>query len=235
MGERDPFAEKAGPGMNLSLSQVLLPLADFALEIDLTLTHEATALCGPSGAGKTSLLDLLAGLRRPKRGLVQLDGQVLDHVEARVHLPPRRRRIGYVPQDLALFPHLSVRRNLLYGQRGEQGETSGANLFSFEHVTEVLEIQTLADRGVVNLSGGEKQRVALARAILSSPRLLLLDEPLANLDPALKGKILPYLAAIREEFQLPMIYVTHDLSDARILCDRVVALERGRIANATSA
>lgn len=218
--------------MHLCLHRIVLPLADFALEVEMTtLTGRVTALCGPSGAGKTSLLDLIAGLRRPKSALIQLDGRVLTDTSAGTFVPARHRRIGYVPQDLALFPHLTVRGNLLYGQkRGDKSEDNG--LFSFVHVVETLEIAHLEHRSVLNLSGGEKQRVALARALLTSPRLLLLDEPLANLDRGLKGRILPYLVRVRDEFRLPMLYVTHDLAEVRPLCDQVVLMERGRIVSA---
>ena len=192
------------------------------------ITSSVTAICGPSGAGKTSLLDLIAGLRRPESAFIQLDDRVLTHTAAGTRVPARHRQIGYVPQDLALFPHLSVRKNLLYGCRPESEPNQG-HLFSFAHVTAVLEIESLTDRRVNNLSGGEKQRVALARALLASPRLLLLDEPLANLDDALKAKILPYLTRIRDEFRLPMLYVTHDLDEVQALGAPVLRLDRGKL------
>ena len=151
---------------------------------------------------------------------------MLTDTAAGLAVPPRLRQIGYVPQDLALFPHLSVRQNLLYGRKSL---VQASPLFSFEHISELLEIQPLAQRSVIDLSGGEKQRVALARALLTSPRLLLLDEPLASLDMSLKAKILPYLARIRDEFQLPMLYVTHDRQEVLGLCDEVLLLNRGRI------
>jgi molybdate transport system ATP-binding protein len=214
--------------MNLRLQRIELPLADFPLVLDATITSQVTAICGPSGAGKTSLLDLLAGLRRPHSAFIQLDDQVLTDTATARHVAPQGRRIGYVPQDLALFPHLSVRRNLLYGHQPGHGTGEG-DLFSYAHVTNVLEIQALADRGVTHLSGGEKQRVALARALLTAPRLLLLDEPMANLDRALKQRILPYFLRIRDEFRVPILYVTHDLDEIRPLCENVLLLERGRI------
>jgi molybdate transport system ATP-binding protein len=200
--------------------------AEFPLEIDLEIQNQVTAIFGPSGSGKTSLLDLIAGLRHPKTALVQLGGHVLTNTEARIHVPTRHRQIGYVPQDLALFPHLSVQRNLLYGCKGDG---SSRSLFSYEHVTQVLEIQSLVERRVTNLSGGEKQRVALARALLASPQILLLDEPLASLDTVLKSKIIPYLARIRDEFHLPMLYVTHDWDEVQSLCAEALILERGKI------
>lgn len=214
--------------MNLRLAKIVLPLADFVLEIDTTITSQVTALCGPSGAGKTSLLDLIAGLRRPKSAFIQLEDRILIDTNARASVPTRLRRIGYVPQDLALFPHLSVRQNLLYGCKSNSAADE-PGLFSYSHVTEVLEIRALADRGVTHLSGGEKQRVALARALLASPKLLLLDEPLANLDRPLRARIVPFLTRVRDEFRIPMLYVTHDFDDVRTLCNHVLTLERGRL------
>ncbi|HEX4646699.1 MAG TPA: ATP-binding cassette domain-containing protein, partial [Verrucomicrobiae bacterium] len=186
--------------MNLALKRISLPLAPFSLEVDVEIHGRVTAIFGPSGAGKTSLLDLIAGLRRAKSAFIQLDGEALTDTSRNICVPARHRGIGYVPQDLSLFPHLSVRQNLLYGHNSNDEKN---HLFSFEHITEVLEIQPLVLRGVLDLSGGEKQRVALARALLTSPRLLLLDEPLASLDSGLKAKILPHLARVRDEFKLP--------------------------------
>lgn len=212
--------------MNLLLKNIFLPLADFPLEIDVEIRHQVTAIFGPSGSGKTSLLDLIAGLRHPKSAFIQLGARVLTDTTARIHVPTRHRQIGYVPQDLALFPHLSVQQNLLYGCK-ENGSLDP--LFRYKHVAEVLEIQSLADRRILHLSGGEKQRVALARALLASPQILLLDEPLASLDTVLKSKIIPYLARIRDEFHLPMLYVTHDWNEAQTLCSEALILERGKI------
>lgn len=209
--------------MKLILREVRLPLAHFTLELEATLIADVTALFGPSGAGKTSLLDLIAGLRRADSAFLQLDDRVLTDTRQRIEVPTRERRIGYVPQDDALFPHLSVRENLLYGFRPGDIE--------LEHIVEVLEIGALLDRGIGNLSGGEKKRVALARALLSAPKLLLLDEPLAALDQKLKARILPYLQRVRGELGVPMLYVTHHAGEAVALCDEVVVLERGRIAD----
>ncbi|HEX5757747.1 MAG TPA: ATP-binding cassette domain-containing protein [Thermoanaerobaculia bacterium] len=212
--------------MRLALRRIRLPLAGFELALDAELADDATALFGPSGAGKTALLDLVAGLRRAPSARIALDGRVLTDTAAGVELPARHRRIGYVPQDGALFPHLSVRRNVLYGHRPQDGGPGAATL---EHVAAVLELGPLLDRGVGDLSGGERQRVALARALLSSPRLLLLDEPLAALDRPLKARILPYLKAVRGEFGVPMLYVTHDPEEVLALCDEVLVLERGKL------
>jgi len=198
--------------MKLVLHNILLRLGEFALELSLDIQHPTTAVFGPSGAGKTSLLDLVAGLRRPDSGHIELNGTILTNV------PTRLRGIGYVPQDLALFPHLTVRGNLRYGLRHQQ----------FDHVVSVLEIESLLDRSVLNLSGGEKQRVTLARALLASPQLLLLDEPLSSLDIALKRRLIPYLQRIRDELRVPILYVTHDPDEVAELCEEVLVLEKGR-------
>lgn len=200
----------------LRLKNILLPLASFDLAIDVELPKRVTAITGPSGAGKTSLLEVIAGLRKVKSGQVEIDGTDLTHVR------PEKRAIGYVPQDLALFPHLSVERNIYYG-------ANGTPRISAEHVIETLQIEPLLKRGVTEISGGEQQRVALARALLSAPRLLLLDEPLGSLDPDLKAKVLPYLCRVRDEFEIPMLYVTHDAAEAAMIAQETVALERGKI------
>lgn len=212
--------------MNLLLKNISLPLADFPLVIDTAIQNQSTAIFGPSGAGKTSLLDLIAGLRHPKSAFVQLGDRVLTDTTKGTDVPTRHRQIGYVPQDLALFPHLSVRQNLLYGCKGQRHQDS---LFGYEHVTDVLEIGALVERRVTHLSGGEKQRVALARALLASPQILLLDEPLASLDTVLKSRIIPYLARIRDEFKVPMLYVTHDWEEVQALCAEALIMERGQI------
>jgi molybdate transport system ATP-binding protein len=212
--------------MKLLLKKISLPLAHFTLAADLEIHRRVTAIFGPSGAGKTSLLDLIAGLRRAPSAMIQIEDRVLTDTKKKLFVPAHRRGIGYVPQDLALFPHLSVRQNLLYGCKSG----GGANpLFNFERVVDVLEIQPLISRGVTELSGGEKQRVALARALLASPRLLLLDEPLASLDAPLKAKIIPYLTRVRDEFRIPMLCVTHDRFEALALADEIVVLVGGKV------
>lgn len=212
--------------MKLSLTNITVPLPEFSLEVSAEISSPVTGLVGPSGAGKTTLLDVIAGLRHPQRGRLQLDETVWLDTTQGLTVAARDRRVGYVPQDLALFPHLSVRRNLLYGHKPE----AEANpIFSFAHVTEVLGIGNLIDRSVPQLSGGEKQRVALARALLSSPRLLLLDEPLSSLDAKLKAQIITYLQRARAEFSVPMIFVSHSADEISALCDHVLTIENGRM------
>ncbi len=217
-------AQTQGLAVSLVLKSIFLPLAGFTLDVDTEVRGPVTVLFGPSGAGKTSLLDLVAGLRKAESAYIELNGRVLTDTQNRKSVPPRARQIGYVPQDLALFPHLSVRRNLVYGFRSQH---EGA--ISYNEIIKLFQIDKLTERGVSELSGGEKQRVALARALLASPKLLLLDEPLASLDSALKAKILPYLALIRDQLRIPMLYVTHDRSEAHSLADEVIILESGKI------
>jgi molybdate transport system ATP-binding protein len=176
---------------------------------------------GPSGSGKTSLLEALAGLRRKARGRVTLGGSVLLDSVAGVAVPPDARRVGYVPQDAGLFPHLTALGNVRFGARGERAAVDTA--------IDTLEIRPLVDRYPVSLSGGEKQRVALARALATRPRLLLLDEPLASLDMALRERILPYLVRIRDEWKVPCLYVTHNVGEALAIAERLVLLRDGAV------
>jgi molybdate transport system ATP-binding protein len=212
--------------MNLEISGLRLPLATFELALDAQLTARVTGLFGASGAGKTSLLETIAGLRRPPAGRISLDDVVLTDAAAGSFRPPETRGIGFVPQDGALFTHLSVRENLCYGQRA-RGHAARPGL-SYEHVVEVLNISTLDSRRIGSLSGGEKQRVAFGRALLAAPQLLLLDEPLASLDTELKDQILPYLQKIRDEFNIPMLLVSHSADEMVALCDEVLVFEAGR-------
>jgi molybdate transport system ATP-binding protein len=205
-----------------------IPLAHFELDVDATFDSRITAIFGPSGSGKTTLLDAIAGLRRIAAGEVAVDGRVLFSSTRRIDLPPQQRGVGYVPQEGALFPHLSVQSNILFGAK-RAAISASAESIELRHVVEVLEIGPLLHRPVTRISGGEAQRVALARAILSKPRLLLLDEPLAALDVGLKERILPYLARVRQEFGIPMIYVTHNLTEVLTLAEWVLMIRRGRL------
>jgi molybdate transport system ATP-binding protein len=210
----------------LELRGIELRLGRFHLQVDTAFPGEFTGLFGPSGAGKTTLLEIVAGLRRPERGRLAIGGRVLFDVEKKFFIPPHRRRIGYVPQDLALFSHLTVRENLAYGRKalGERADT-----ISFDAVCEVLEIAALLAKKPDALSGGEKQRVAFARAVLASPALLLLDEPLTGLDQPLKERILPFLIRVRDEFRLPTLYVTHSADEIMALCRHAAVLDKGKL------
>ena len=204
--------------MSVVLRDVVLRNGDFTLDVSLELRSKATALVGHSGAGKTSLLECIAGLRTPERGTIALHDRVV--FDATTNVPPRERRIGYVPQDDALFPHMNVRRNILYGAPADA---------AIDHVVDVLDIGALLDRGVRGLSGGERKRVALARALLSRPEVLLLDEPLAGIDPDLRARVLGYLVRVRDEFPIPAIYVTHQPEEAKAIGEEIAVLERGRV------
>ncbi len=186
-----------------------------------------TALFGPSGAGKSSTVAAIAGLNQGAEGRITHDGRVLFDSAERVFLPPERRRVGCVFQDSRLFPHLSVRRNLLYGWRRSEQRLPMPEV---EGIIELLGLEPLLSRSPGALSGGEKQRVALGRALLMNPGLLLLDEPLAALDQNRKADILPYLERLRDEAGVPMIYVSHSIEEVTRLADRMVVLNEGRVA-----
>lgn len=199
-----------------------LTQGDFTLTVDERLSGQITALFGPSGAGKTTTLDAIAGLRTPASGTINVAGRTLFSSGDHVNVPPHDRHIGYVPQDVALFPHMDVRRNVLYGRRPGQR-------LELPAVVAMLEVADLIDRHVGELSGGERQRVALARALMSSPELLLLDEPLAAVDLERRRRILPYLEKVRDQLAVPIIYVTHDAEDVRRFADAVIVLDAGRV------
>ncbi|MBS1167000.1 MAG: cysA 3 [Proteobacteria bacterium] len=201
-------------------------IGNFLLDIDFSGGGGITALFGPSGSGKSSVIKVIAGLTRLGTGRVMLDGAVLADGESR-HMPPHRRRIGVVFQEARLFPHLSVRHNLRYGRlftpRREQRVAEGP-------VIDTLGIGHLLDRHPATLSGGEQQRVAIGRALLASPRLLLMDEPLASLDAARRLEILPLIETLRDEFGIPIIYVSHAVEEVARLAEKVVVLDAGKVA-----
>jgi len=202
-------------------------LGAFQLAAKFETEARVTALFGPSGAGKTTIINMIAGLIAPDRGRIMYRGKVLFDAAGKVNLPPHRRQFGYVFQDGRLFPHLTVRGNLEYGRRMLRLKRDAGEL---ERIIAMLDIAHLADRRPGRLSGGERQRVAIGRALLIRPQLLLLDEPLASLDAARKAEIMPYLERLRDEAQVPMIYVTHQADDARRLASAVVRVEAGRVA-----
>ena len=201
-------------------------LGKFSIEAAFTSEGRVTGLFGASGAGKTSLVNMIAGLLRPDRGVIALDGETLDDAAAGAHVPPHRRRIGYVFQDARLFPHLNVRQNLDYGLRMNRLVDDPAQR---KRVTDLLDVGNLLDRRPGQLSGGERQRVALGRALLSKPRLLLLDEPLGSHDEGRKVEILPYFVRLRDEANVPMVYVSHDAAEMRQLATQIVMLRNGRV------
>lgn len=211
--------------MSASLKIALkVPCDRFTVELDWETEERALGLFGASGAGKTSLLAALAGIR-PAAGRIEVGGRVWLDSSRRLCLPPETRGVGYVPQDLLLFPHLDVRGNLQLGQRRAARPVKVSVL---DRVVEVLELGPLLGRGVSTLSGGERQRVAIGRALCSEPSLLLLDEPLASLDHRLRRKILPYLLRVRRELGITALHVSHDAAEMSLLADEVSILEAGR-------
>ena len=194
----------------------------FVLTAAIRIEARTAALFGPSGAGKTTILDAIAGLRTPRRGSIAIGGWVLFSSGQGVNLPPHQRHVGYVPQDVALFPHMDVRRNLLYGRHPGVSP-------DLDRVVGMLEIDRLLDRRVTDLSGGERQRVAVGRALMSGPSLLLLDEPLAAVDVPLRRRILPYLQRVRDELRIPIVYVSHDREEVAELAEVVVLIDAGKI------
>ena len=210
--------------MTVELRGVCLSLTGLALEVDIEIARGWTGLFGPSGAGKTSLLETIAGFRRPESGSLRIDGETVFDARTGLDAPPRARGVGYVTQDETLFPQFSVRGNLAYGARRAGTVSPG-----FGRVVDLLGLGPLVDRSVTNLSGGEKRRVALARALLSGPRLLLLDEPLTGLDSPLRDQVIASLKAIHAQFPVRTIYVAHNPEEVLALCDEVLVLERGRV------
>jgi molybdate transport system ATP-binding protein len=207
--------------IELSIDIVLQQDA-FVLEVNESASVEVLGLFGPSGSGKTSLLESIAGLRTPRRGEIRVGERVLFSSEKRINVSARARRIGYVPQDSLLFPNLNVLGNINYGRRGPDAQDHE----QLASLAAILDLQSLLERSVRTLSGGEKQRVAIARALMTQPSILLLDEPLAGIDRGRRELILPYILRIRKDLHVPLIYVTHDEAELNSIADRVLRLSR---------
>ncbi|WP_157019232.1 molybdenum ABC transporter ATP-binding protein [Mesorhizobium xinjiangense] len=204
-------------------------LGKFELDLSFASSGKVTALFGPSGAGKTSAVNLIAGLARPDTGRIAVGGTVLVDTSKRIFVPRHRRRVGYVFQDARLFPHLTVRQNLLYGRWFSRQRSHSVE---FDDIVAMLGVGHLLARRPGGLSGGERQRVAIGRALLSNPALLLLDEPLASLDDARKAEIMPYLERLRDETRVPIVHVSHSVGEVARLADYLVVLSAGRAAAA---
>ena len=202
-------------------------IGKFALDAGFTAPAKGvTALFGPSGCGKTTVLRCIAGLLRIN-GVCEIDGEIWQD-ENGAFLPTYKRPLGYVFQEASLFQHLSVRRNLLFGAPRKKGGRAKEAIV-FDEVIDLLGIERLLDRSPRNLSGGERQRVAIGRALLSQPKLLLMDEPLSALDRATKNEILPFLEKLRDQLNLPVVYITHDIAEVERLADRMALMEKGRV------
>ncbi|UZD91543.1 molybdenum ABC transporter ATP-binding protein [Cognatishimia activa] len=210
--------------MTLSVS-ISSNLDQFALEVDFQAPRGVTAIFGASGSGKTTIINAIAGLHRPDRGQISFDDDVFFSSDKEVDLPVSKRRLGYVFQDHRLFPHMTVVANLKFARRARKlGRQDG----QFDRIIDLLGLSNVLERYPVDLSGGEKQRVAIGRALLSDPKVLLLDEPLASLDQTRRLEILPYLERLRDTTQLPILYVSHSVSEVARLANHVVLLDRGQ-------
>ncbi|MGJ0624156.1 molybdenum ABC transporter ATP-binding protein ModC [Xenorhabdus bovienii] len=198
-------------------------LGNLHMQVDTTLpTESITAIFGLSGAGKTSLIHVIAGLSRPQRGRIVLNGRTLVDIEQKIFLPPEKRRMGYVFQDARLFPHYRVKGNLQYGMSPDMKP-------QFDNIIGLLGIEHLLSRFPMTLSGGEKQRVAIGRALLTAPEILLMDEPLASLDLPRKRELLPYLEKLSADVKIPILYVSHNLDEILRLADNVIVMDKGKI------
>lgn len=201
-------------------------IGDFSLQVEFSLSEKKCGVFGPSGSGKSTLMHILAGLLKPDRGKIVLDGVSLFDQEKNINLSPQERRIGVVFQHAHLFPHMNVRRNLLYGWRRTPIQERRTTP---EAIIKVLNLEHLMERGVNSLSGGERQRVALGRTVLSCPRLILMDEPLTGLDQDLKFQIIPYLRNVLDQFEIPLLFISHSLQEIRLMTDEVLVFEEGRL------
>ena len=201
---------------------ILVRLDAFNLEVHEHLDSDVVARFGPTGSGKTTMLETIAGLQHALQGEIRVGSHLLFSSRAGVDVPVWQRHVGYVPQDVALFPHMDVRRNITYGH-------SPSSALSFNRVVDLLDIEPLFSRPIAVLSGGERQRVAIARALLSSPNILLLDEPLTGFDNAFRQEALRYLVRLRNELDIPMFYVSHDKNEILEVADWVIVIEQGQV------
>ena len=198
-------------------------LGETLIDVEFQATSRLTAIFGKSGSGKSSIINMIAGLVKPTEGRIVVDSRVLFDSDLGVNIPVHQRRIGYVFQDGLLFPHFTVEQNLSYGRRFNRGVLEPGVIIS------LLDLAALLKRKPINLSGGEKQRVAIGRALMSNPSLLLMDEPLTSLDEARKSEILPYIETLRDEMKLPIVYVSHSAQEVNRLAGDVVHIDNGKI------
>ena len=206
--------------------QARLKRKHFELDASLQLNQRVTAIYGPSGAGKSTLLSIIAGITQPDSGRIVIDGECLFDSQARINKPIHQRKIGLVFQDGRLFPHLTVEHNLSYALNFTPVQNQQ---FQLKQIVTLLELEALLKQRPHQLSGGEKQRVALGRALLSSPRLLMLDEPLASLDDRLKNQILPFLKLVSTEINIPMIYISHSKKEIMQITDNLIDIQHGKV------
>ena len=206
--------------------QARLKRKHFELDASLQLSQRVTAIYGPSGAGKSTLLSIIAGITQPDSGRIVIDGECLFDSQVRINKPIHQRKIGLVFQDGRLFPHLTVEHNLSYALNFTPVQNQQ---FQLKQIVELLELEALLKQKPHQLSGGEKQRVALGRALLSSPRLLMLDEPLASLDDRLKSQILPFLKLVSTEINIPMIYISHSKKEIMQITDNLIDIQHGKV------
>ena len=200
--------------------------ADFMLNVELEMQQQLLGIVGISGCGKSTLLKNIVGLLKPTHGSIQFNQQILFDSQQKIHVPMHQRKIALIFQNALLFPHMNVQQNLCYAEKLiPQAERK----FQFNEIIELLELTHLCQRKAHQLSGGEAQRVSIGRALLSSPHLLLLDEPLTKLDQQLKQQILPFLQRIKDELNLPMIYVTHHLEELKYLKADILQLDQGQL------